>query len=190
MEDNSQNKNINNGENEESADNTSYEQKNSGAEEAKNDPTEELSAQLQKAQNDLLYAKADFENYKKRVIREQSELRKYGSEHLIRSLLDIMDNFERALELEVTPENIKSFSEGMKMLHNEFKTVLNRFGVSEIDSQGKPFDPNIHEAMGTESTSEVPSGHVFKTFTKPYKLHDKIVRHGRVIVSVEPKTEG
>ncbi len=147
---------------------------------------EEFKKQVEKLQNDYLYLKADFENYKKRVIKEKSDLSKYGSESLVIALLDLVDNFERALSLEIKPENVQSFADGIKMVSNEFKNVLTRFGVSEIPSLGVPFDPNFHEALGTEPTSEVPAGHITKVFSKPYKLHDRLVRPGRVVVASAP----
>ena len=160
---------------------------NSEVSQDSNKEHEELKIQLQKAQNDFLYLKADFENYKKRVLKEQSDLRKYGSEHLIRSLLDLLDNFERALSLDIKPENIKNFSAGIQMIQSEFRSVLQKYGVSEIEAAGKLFDPNVHEAMGTEPTLQTPAGHISKVFTKPYKLHDRVVRPGRVIIAEEPK---
>lgn len=147
---------------------------------------EEFKKQVEKLQNDYLYLKADFENYKKRVIKEKSDLSKYGSESLVISLLDLVDNFERALGLEIKPENIQSFADGIKMISNEFKSVLTRFGVNEVPSLGVPFDPNFHEALGTEPTTEVPPGHITKVFSKPYKLHDRLVRPGRVVIASTP----
>lgn len=147
---------------------------------------EEFKKQVEKLQNDYLYLKADFENYKKRVIKEKSDLSKYGSESLVIALLDLVDNFDRALSIEIKPENLKSFEDGIRMLSTEFKNTLNRFGVTEVPAQGVAFDPNFHEALGTEPTAEVPAGHITKVFSKPYKLHDRLVRPGRVIIASAP----
>jgi molecular chaperone GrpE len=148
---------------------------------------EKLKQEPEKLKNEMLYMQADFENYKKRVLKERSDLMKYGSEGLIRALLDLLDNFERAMSMEIKPENMKSFAEGVSMISTEFKNVLNRFGVSEVKALGQNFDPNIHEAMGTEPTPDYKAGTVSKVFTKPYKLHDRVVRPGRVIIAEEPK---
>lgn len=153
------------------------------------DSSLEWKEKAEKALNDYLYLKADFENYKKRVLKEQSELRKYGSEHLVRALLDVVDNFERAMSVEIKPESLKTYSDGMNMIYSELRATLNKFGVTEAEALGKVFDPTLHEAMGTEPTDEYPSGHVSKVFTKPYKLHDKIVRPGRVIIAQEAKKD-
>lgn len=149
--------------------------------------SDELKAQVEKLQSDMLYLKADFENYKKRMIKERSDIMKYGSENLVVSLLDLLDNFERAMSLEITPDNIKSFSDGIGMIANEFKNVLGRFGVAEVKALGENFDPTYHEAMGAEPTSEYKPGTISKVFTKPYKLHDRLIRPGKVIVAQEAK---
>ncbi|MES2768456.1 MAG: nucleotide exchange factor GrpE [Bdellovibrionota bacterium] len=155
----------------------------------KDDPASELKAQNEKLLNDMLYLKADFENYKKRMIKERSDVMKYGSENLIVSLLDLLDNFERAMSMEITPENVKSFSDGINMISSEFKNVLNRFGVTEVKALGQNFDPSHHEAMGTEPTDEYKPGTISKVFTKPYKLHDRLIRPGKVIIAQEAKQE-
>jgi molecular chaperone GrpE len=148
---------------------------------------DKLKQELDKVKNEMLYLQADFENYKKRVLKERSDLMKYGSEGLVRALLELLDNFERAMSMEIKPENLQSFSEGISMISTEFKNVLNRFGVTEVKALGQTFDPNIHEAMGTEPTADFKSGTISKVFTKPYKLHDRVVRPGRVIIADEPK---
>ncbi len=150
---------------------------------------EEYKKQIEKLQSDILYLKADFENYKKRMIRERSEYIKYGAESLVVALLDLVDNFERAMAIEIKPENLKSFSEGISMIAGQFKETLNRFGVSEVKAQGEPFDPTYHEAMGAEPSSKHPPGTITQVFTKPYKLHDKVIRHGKVVVAAAPKTD-
>ncbi len=149
--------------------------------------TDSLQSDLEKAKKDLLYLQADFENYKKRILKERSDLVKYGAEAMVRAFLDLLDNFERAMSVEIKPENLKSFADGIAMISSEFKNVLNRFGVTEVPALGQAFDPNIHEAMGTEVSADVKPGYISKVFTKPYKLHDRIIRHGRVVVAEAPK---
>ncbi len=148
-----------------------------------------LTKELETAKNDLLYLKAEFDNYKKRVIKERSELVKYGSEHAFSQILEIVDNFERALSIEITPENLKSFEEGMRMVYSSLIETLKRLGVEEVESEGKPFDPNFHEALSAEETNDVPEGHVLRILKKPYKLHDKIIRPGQVIVAKETESK-
>lgn len=180
--------------NKDNNDNSSEEIQNedsaSGAESSPEESSE-LKDQIEKLQSDILYLKADFENYKKRMIKERSDVMKYGSENLIIALLDLLDNFDRAMSMEIKPENIQSFADGIKMISSEFRNVLNRFGVTEVKALGENFDPVHHEAMGTEPTDEYKPGSISKVFTKPYKLHDRLIRPGKVVIAQEKKdTDG
>lgn len=156
---------------------------------ATKDEAVELKVQIEKLQSEMLYLKADFENYKKRILKERSDIMKYGSEHLLVAFLDVLDNFDRAMSMDINSENIKSFSDGIHMISSEFKNVLSRFGVAEVKALGQNFDPSSHEAMGTEQTDEFKAGTVSKVFTKPYKLHDRLIRPGKVVIAQEPKKE-
>jgi molecular chaperone GrpE len=155
----------------------------------KEDSSTDQNGLLEKLQSDILYLKADFENYKKRMLKERSDIMKYGCENLIVSFLNVLDNFERAMSMEITSENVQSFSDGIHMISAEFKNVLQRFGVSEVKALGENFDPTHHEAMGTEPTDEFKPGTISKVFTKPYKLHDRLIRPGKVVIAQEPKKE-
>ncbi|MEZ0392918.1 MAG: nucleotide exchange factor GrpE [Pseudobdellovibrionaceae bacterium] len=149
---------------------------------------EELRAQIEKYKNDYLYLRAEFDNYKRNVIKERADLLKYGSERLINEILGVLDNFERALEIKATPENLSTYTKGIEMTQQELKSALQKFGVAEIPSLGLPFDPSIHEALSSEETDAVKPGSVSRVFKKPYKLHDKVIRPGQVIVAKEPVT--
>ncbi len=142
-----------------------------------------------KWKNDFLYLKAEFENYKRNAIKERSELLKFGTERIARDILDVVDNFERALQTQLTPETIPTYKTGIEMTAKELKDLLAKHGVQEIPSHGQPFNPSFHEALSSEPTSAFPTGHISKVFKKPYKLHDKVIRTGQVIVATAPKTE-
>ena len=148
---------------------------------------EKLKAEAEKYKNEYLYLMADFENYKKQAIKERSQLIKFGSERLIVSLLEVMDNLERALQTEVTADNLDSFVDGVKMTRSELSKVLKNFGVEEVPSEGVAFDPNVHEALSSQQTEEVPEGHIVSAFKKAYKLHDRVVRPAQVVVATPPK---
>nr|WP_295906196.1 nucleotide exchange factor GrpE [uncultured Bdellovibrio sp.] len=148
---------------------------------------QKLQEQAEKFKNDYLYLRAEFENYKRNAIKERSELTKYGGERFIRELLEVVDNFERALSTNVGPENFSTFKQGIEMTAQELRSLLQRNAVQEIPSQGAPFDPAVHEALGAEPTNEVPPGHIARVFKKPYKLHDKVIRTGQVIVAKKPE---
>jgi molecular chaperone GrpE len=134
-----------------------------------------------------LYLRAEFENYKRNAIKERSELMKYGGERFIRDLLDIVDNFDRALQVNVNSENLNTFKQGVEMTASELRNLLVKHSVTEIPSEGVAFDPSIHEALSAEATDKVAPGHVARVFKKPYKLHDKVIRTGQVVVAKKPE---
>ncbi|QLY25438.1 nucleotide exchange factor GrpE [Bdellovibrio sp. KM01] len=148
---------------------------------------QKLQEQAEKYKNDFLYLRAEFENYKRNAIKERSELMKYGGERFIRDLLDIVDNFDRALQVNVTSENINTFKQGVEMTASELRNLLVKHSVTEIPSEGVAFDPSIHEALSAEATDKVAPGHVARVFKKPYKLHDKVIRTGQVVVAKKPE---
>lgn len=155
------------------------------------DPAEidAIKEELEKAKREQLYQLAEFENYKKNVIKERADLRKYGSERLLVDLLNVLDIFETALATELTAENINSFKKGMELTANELRAVLGRYGVEELPAQGKPFDPSVHEAISSEETDALPAGHVSRVFKKPFKLHERVIRPGQVVVA-KGKSQG
>jgi molecular chaperone GrpE len=148
---------------------------------------QKLQEQAEKYKNDFLYLRAEFENYKRNAIKERSELMKYGGERFIRDLLDIVDNFDRALQVNVTADNLNTFKQGVEMTASELRNLLVKHSVTEIPSEGAPFDPAIHEALSSEATDKVAPGHVARVFKKPYKLHDKVIRTGQVVVAKKPE---
>lgn len=146
-------------------------------------PTEALRAELEKAKNDYLYLRAEFDTYRRNAIKERSDLMKFGAERVFVELLNVLDNLERALSFKVTSENLETYKKGVEMTAQDLKAVLTKFGVREVEAQGLPFDPTLHEALSGEETDTVPEGHVFRVFKKPYKLHEKIIRPGQVVVA-------
>ena len=142
-----------------------------------------------KWKNDFLYLKAEFENYKRNALKERSDLLKFGAERMARDVLEVMDNFERALQVKLTPESMQTFKVGVEMTAKELKEVLTKHGVQEVPSEGQPFNPAHHEAISSEATTTVPNGHIARVFKKPYKLHDKVIRTGQVVVAMAPTGE-
>lgn len=139
--------------------------------------------EAEKHKNDMLYFKAEFDNYKRQAIKERSDLQKYGAERFVRDLLPILDNFERALAMKVTEENFSTFVKGVEMTSSEIKSLLNKHSIVEVPCEGQPFDPSIHEALSAEATDAVPPGYVSRVFQKPYKFHDRVIRTGQVVVA-------
>jgi molecular chaperone GrpE len=155
-------------------------------------PKSELDLAVEEAakwKNEFLYLKAEFENYKRHVIKERSELLKFGAERVARDILEVVDNFERALQVKVSPETFQNFKVGVEMTAKELKDTLTKHGVQEIPSEGQAFNPAHHEAISSEPTAEVPVGHIARVFKKPYKLHDKVIRMGQVVVATAPATK-
>lgn len=146
-----------------------------------------IQEQADKYKNDYLYLRAEFENYKKIVIRERAELVKYGCERLARDLLNVLDNFERALATPVTPDQVNAFRQGIDMTASELRSVLSQHGINEVPTEGVPFDPAVHEALASEPSNEVEPGNVLRVFKKAYRFHDKLLRPAQVVVAKKPE---
>ncbi|MCI8647184.1 MAG: nucleotide exchange factor GrpE [Firmicutes bacterium] len=123
---------------------------------------------------------ADFQNYKKRVEKEKSDIYSYANEKLATELLTVLDNFERALEHEGED---KSFKEGMEMIFKQLFDVLEKAGLKEIPALGEEFDPNFHNAVMNEDTDEYESGTVSGVMQKGYTLNGKVIRPSMVRVA-------
>jgi molecular chaperone GrpE len=102
---------------------------------------------------------------------------------VLKDLLTVLDNFERALSSKVSPDNFSAFKQGVEMTAADLKNVLQKNGVSEVSAEGLPFDPAVHEALSSEPTEKVEPGHILRVFQKAYKLHDKLIRPAQVVVA-------
>lgn len=142
--------------------------------------------EITKWKNEYLYLRAEFDNFRKQTIKERSDLLKFGAERMARDILEVMDNFERALQTPATPENTQTFRVGIEMTAKELKEALNKSGIQEVPADGQPFNPLQHEAISSEPSTTVTPGHITRVFKKPYKLHDKIIRMGQVVVATAP----
>ncbi len=164
---------------------------NSNVQKLKTDE-EHWRAEAEKFKNEYLYLMAEFENYKKNVIKERSDMRKYGSERLVVEILNGLDLLDKALESNLSADTLESFRKGIELTSSHFKTMLQKFGVEELPAKGAAFDPTMHEALSSEETRDVPSGHISQVYRKPYKLHERVIRPGQVVVARSPsetKTE-
>lgn len=141
----------------------------------------ELEAALKEEKNKYLYLYADFDNFKKRAVKERSEAMKFGWERTASEILGVVDNLERAVEH--MPKDVDAnLKTGIEMTVNQFRSVLEKQGVSLIPADGQPFNPELHEAMGQEP-SDLPSGSVTKTLVKGYTLHGRLLRPAKVVIS-------
>ena len=155
---------------------------------------ERLKAAEEKAEanyESLLRVTADFENYKKRIEREMSDVRKFANESLIKELLPIVDNLERALAIEYgkNKDTFEGIREGVEMTLKELMECLQKFGVTPMDSLEKPFDPNFHHAVSQEESEEYPENMVLKELQKGYMLRDRLLRAPMVVVSKKPDSK-
>jgi len=132
---------------------------------------ETLSKEEEELNVRYLRLAADFQNYKKRVEKEKNDIYAYANEKIVVELLDVIDNFERALDH--SDDNNEGFAEGMSMIFKQFKGVLERSGVEEMKAVGEQFDPNFHHAVMTENSVEYESGNVTQVLQKGYMLNKK-----------------
>src|SRR5258708_23674492 len=128
----------------------------------------------------LLRLAADFENYKKRAAREREEYVTFANERLVKELLPVLDDLERALQAATEHEEAK-LEEGVELVHRSLASLLARNGVKEISTEGK-FDPHVHEALLSQP-SDAEQGSVIDVVQKGYTIGDRVVRPARVIVS-------
>jgi molecular chaperone GrpE len=136
----------------------------------------------------LLRTTADFDNFKKRAAREKQEAIKFANESLLQKLVPVLDSLEMALAAtQTTPgEAGQSLQAGVNMIAQQLKGVLAEAGLEEVDATGKPFDPNLHEAVSQKETTEVPEGQVVQQTRKGYKLKERLLRPATVIVAKHP----
>lgn len=154
---------------------------------------EELSTALEQIQqkadgywNDLLRARAEIDNVRKRTEREVANAHKYGQERLILELLPVKDSLELGLAASDQPTSIEGLREGIELTLKMFSTVLEKTGVAVIEPQGERFNPELHQAMTVQESSEVEPGTVLMVVQKGYLLHDRVLRPAMVVVAKEP----
>jgi molecular chaperone GrpE len=159
------------------------------SEELPTDPEELKNLLIQKSQeaqenyDRFVRLAADLENLKKRQEREISEVRQFANENLIKELLPILDNLERALEHGRQSEAPDPLMEGLDLVNQDFLKVLGRFGITPINSIGEPFDPAYHHAVMEEEAPEVDDQTVLKELQKGYLLQNRLLRPAMVVVS-------
>lgn len=147
----------------------------------------EKAGKAQQYYEQLLRVTADLDNYKKRAARERQEAIKFANESLLERLLPILDNFEMALNAAGGAQpSLQSIQAGVGMILQQFKGAVAEAGLQEIDASGQRFDPNLHEAISQQETSEVPEGHVVQQVRKGYKLRDRLLRPASVVVAKKP----
>jgi molecular chaperone GrpE len=143
------------------------------------------SEEVAALKDQLLRLHADFENLRRRTLREKEEAWRYGHENLVKDLLPTVDNLERAIDHARQNEggDIEGLLQGVELVLRELLGVLGRHGVEEVEAEGESFDPSVHEAMAQAPDDSVPANTVVQVFQRGYRLRDHLIRPARVIVS-------
>lgn len=150
--------------------------------EESNDEITRLQTENEQLNDRLLRLQAEFENFKRRTEKERINLRKYQSQNIVEQLLPVLDNFERALQVEVS-EEAKTMMEGIEMVYNQLVAALEAEEVKPIDTVNEPFDPNYHHAVMQTEDETIESNIVVEELQKGYLLKDKVIRPAMVKVN-------
>lgn len=143
----------------------------------------ELEAKLEEAENKVLRAQADFDNFRRRTRLDQEAAQKYRAQSLVSEIIPALDNFERALQIEADNDQTKSLLQGMNMVYNQLIQALQNEGVEAIKSVGEQFDPHIHQAVMQVEDENFESNTVIEELQKGYKLKDRVIRPAMVKVN-------
>jgi molecular chaperone GrpE len=158
------------------------------------DSTEEaidsLREELDVARDRALRVQAELENYRKRVARERADEHRYANLPLLRDLLPVVDNLERAIAAAEQTHDAGTLLDGVKLVKEQLAGVLAKHDCVPIEAQGEPFDPHRHEAVLQQPSDEVPANAVLQVTQTGYRLHDRVVRAAQVVVSAGPENQG
>lgn len=144
-------------------------------------PADKTAEELAAVKEQLLRTMAEYDNYRKRAVKEKEELRPIIVSDVVKQFLPVMDNLSRALEAECSDA---AYKQGVQMIDDSFLEILKNLGVEEIESDGAKFDPTMHQAVQQVESDELESGTVATTFAKGYKIGDKVIRFAIVSVVV------
>ena len=153
---------------------------------AKPDPLQEARAEVLRLKDQLLRTAADFDNFRKRARRELDDAQKRGREELLRELLPVFDNLERAVLHAEQASDAKAVADGVGMVLKQFVDTLGKIGIRRVPTVGSTFDPNLHEAIQQIETKDHPAGTVVAEVQPGYALGDRLLRAAMVVVSKGP----
>lgn len=152
--------------------------------EAQSDNVTDWEAKYNEIQDSYLRLNAEFDNYRKRTLKEKADLLKSGSERVLVDVITVVDDFERALENIASSEDVDAVKEGVDLIYGKFKNFLTKHGVKEIETLGQPFDTDKHEAITTiTAQSDEDKDKVVDCVQKGYTLDDKVIRFPKVVVA-------
>ena len=143
----------------------------------------EEKLKVEKEKKEYLFLMAEFDNFRKRTVKEKSDIIRNAAENVLKNLLPIVDDFERGLEAVKATDNAESVKEGMELIYNKLVKYLADNGVKPMESTGADFDADMHEAIATvPAASDEQKGKVLDTVQKGYMINDKVLRHAKVAV--------
>ena len=148
---------------------------------------EDLAAKVTALEESLLRAKADFQNLQRRAAAERAESIRFANADIMRSLLGVLDDFERALQASDEAKKDDPVIEGVRLVYDNLTKALSEAGLTAIEAQGQLFDPTVHEALLQQPTGDAPPGTVVEQVAKGYMLRDRVLRPARVIVAKAPE---
>ena len=164
--------------------NESQETQGSANEEECEDAISSLKEEIDKINNQYIRLAADFDNYRKRQMQERESLLKYGAEETLKKMIEALDNIDRAKASVENIDDVKTVKDSYELVFKQIYDVLSKMGLEIIETQGKEFDPNFHEAVMQTPTSEYPENTIIAELQKGYKLGDKVLRPSLVNVAV------
>jgi molecular chaperone GrpE len=150
------------------------------------DPAEQTAAEIAALKDQLLRTRADFENSRKRLMREKEESLRYANQAILADLLPLLDHLELGLQAASAGTDVASVVAGVKLIQSQFERFLTEHGVTPIEALGKPFDPNWHEALGQEPAPGKPEGTVLHLRRRGFKLGDRLLRPASVVTVAPP----
>ncbi len=140
--------------------------------------------EVEKEKKEYLFLMAEFDNFRKRTLRERTELIKSAAEKALKGILPVVDDFERGLDAIKDTSDAEAVKEGMRLIYNKFVKYLADNGVKDMQSTGADFDPDMHEAVAmVPAENDAEKGKVKDTVLKGYRLNDKVLRHAKVVVA-------
>ncbi|WP_106627251.1 nucleotide exchange factor GrpE [Selenomonas massiliensis] len=148
---------------------------------AEEDDTAALEAQLKEKSDRILRLQADFENFRRRTAKEKEELAAVITQNLLTDLLPLLDNFERAMAVEQTDG--EAFQKGVEMIFTQLREVMDKHGLENIEAEGKPFDPNVHQAVMRVENPDVEDGTITQVLQKGYQAKGRVIRPAMVQVA-------
>lgn len=149
-----------------------------------NDNVTDWETKYNELNNSYLRLNAEFDNYRKRTLKEKADILKSGSERVLLDIISVVDDFERALDNISKTEDVEAVKEGLDLIYSKFGTFLTKHGVKEIEAIGQPFDTDKHEAITTvPAQTEEDKDKIVDSIQKGYMLDDKVIRYPKVIVA-------